>query len=277
MSKRRYSQLTLESTGAPKRSRSMSASSDRYAQRGNDITTENRSVTNQSALGPAGLRKSNSRVKYRLPVKSRLARLEKMVPPIEKHYKLIQDNSVGTITNGSPYSVLLNGIARGDTVQDRTGDQVALGKGHLEMTLQHAPITTNSTIASLAKIVVVLDAQANASALTTTILTNDAGPDVTTPWNFNNYDFWKRFTILHEEVISLETELAGIQGGIVENIKGKFVKFGWDCRDFMADYGGGNAGTIADIRSGFIYLFVWITGTTDVNGRFSSVQYFKDV
>jgi len=243
---------------------------------GNDITTEDRHVTNQQKLGPVGMRKS--KVKSNWSVKKRLAILEKNVTPPEKHYTQLVDQLQTTITNAAPYSALLNGCARGDTVQSRTGDLVHIGKGHLEMILNTVSQTANADTAMTVKVFVVLDTQSNGVAPTTTVLLNSATPNTTTPWNYNNYDFWKRFQILHEEVVKLQPQIAGIQGALVVNNDQRFLKFGWDCKEFPADYGGGTAGTVGDIRSGAIYLFI-ITdnNTTGVNTRWSSVQYFKDV
>lgn len=246
------------------------------AQSGADITTEDRHVTNQQRIGPVGMRKS--KVKSNWSVKKRLAILEKNVTPPEKHYTQLVDQVQATITNAGPYLTLLNGCSRGDTVQNRTGDLIHIGKGHLEMILNNVTQTANADTATTVKVAVILDTQSNATALTTTVLLNSATPNTTTPWNFNNYDFWKRFQILHEEVIKLQPNIAGIQGALVVNNDQRFLKFGWDCKEFPADYGGGTAGTIADIRSGALWLLI-ITdnNTTGVNTRWSSVQYFKDV
>lgn len=241
--------------------------------RGTEVTGETRLVSNQLVYGPAGSRKRGM-VKYRWPVRRRLTRLEMAYVKPEKHYKLIQHSSQAA-TFAAPGLVLLNGTVRGDTVQDRTGDRINLGKGHLSGVLHTAAVGASTAYDT--RLMVILDSQSNGSALTTSILFGSATPDPFTMMNFNNYDFYKRFTVLHDEKLTLFDKFTIDAGSNFQPLQdSKAIEFGWDCKQFVADYAGGNAGTIADIRSGSIYLVLLVGNTNAVNLNFDSVQYFTD-
>lgn len=241
--------------------------------RGTEVTGETRLVSNQLVYGPAGSRRRGM-VKYRWPVRRRLNRLEMAYVKPEKHYILAQGTNVSS-TNAAPSLTLLNGCTRGDTVQNRTGDRVNLGKGHISGFLHTSAV--GSPLAYDTRVLVVLDSQANASALTASILFGSTTPQPYTMLNFNNYDFYKRFSVLHDEKLTLKDDFTIDSGNNFGPCQqSKPFDFGWDCKQFVADYAGGNAGTIADIRSGSIYLVIITNNTNAVSFLFDSVQYFTD-
>lgn len=240
--------------------------------KGNDITTQDRNVSNQKTFGPAGSRRRGL-IKRRWPVYKRLARLEAGFVKPEKHYKLTQTATLGA-TSAAPALVLLNGLSRGDTVQDRTGDCVNLGKGHVSGFLHTAG--TGVINAFDARLLVILDSQPNTAALTAAILFGSATPTPQQMYNFNNYDFFKRFTVLHDEKISLNDNMTYDGNSFQPTQNSRPIDFGWDCKQFKADYAGGNAGTIADIRSGSIYMVLITNNSTGLNLNYDAVQYFTD-
>lgn len=204
----------------------------------------------------------------------RVAALEQQV---EKKY-LITSISASGIYQSTPYLVLLNGLARGDTVQTRDGDRVVLGKGFFKGFATFSATAFNNHMNPI-RLYVVLDKESNSTALTSSILLGDASPSAVSLFNFNNYNFWKRFKVLSDSGLVFPIAPAGV---LSTNAPAHTVtadlSCSWDCKKFAANYAGGNAGDVTDIRSGSVYLVA--VASRDSGGTFlltgNAVQYFRE-
>jgi hypothetical protein len=183
------------------------------------------------------------------------------------------------VTNGAGVGsnlALLNGLVRGDTVQQRDGDKVRLLKGHLKGLIYSSTAESDNQ-----KVFVLLDKQANKTQLTYNNILGTNTPIITTLWNFNNINFWDRFEILAELVI--HTDPIPISGSSattpqVFSSQESYFELSWDCKDYFANYQGGTAGTIADITQGALYFGMINASNTASSAScyFNGVQYFKD-
>lgn len=204
----------------------------------------------------------------------RVAALEQQV---EKKY-LITSISASGIYQSTPYLLLLNPLARGDTVQARDGDRVVLGKGFFKGFATFSATAFNNHMNPI-RLYVVLDKESNSTALTSTILLGDASPSATTLFNFNNYNFWKRFKILADTGLRFPIAPAGVLStNAPAHTTTCDLSVSWDCSKFVANYAGGGQGDITDIRSGAVYLVA--VASRDSGAVFlltgQSVQYFKE-
>jgi len=211
-------------------------------------------------------------------VKALMNYVKQNLPAPEKKYNLqtlgINNTTPAGLGNIAP--VLLNAMARGDTVQQRTGDVVSLGKGKLKGQLD----TTNGC--STVRVMIVLDKRPNATALTNAVLFGTSTPAAWTFLDFNNTDVYSRFTILAEKTYDV-ADTAPNSFVTVGNQATTFVDIGWDCNHYTASYKKGNAGTIADIDDGAVYLCMQQSATQGSGGngavglQGNIVQYFTDL
>lgn len=204
----------------------------------------------------------------------RVAALEQQV---EKKY-LITTISQSGIYQSTPYLGLLNGLARGDTVQSRDGDRVVLGKGFFKGFATFSATAFNNHMNPI-RLYVVLDRESNSTALTSTILLGDASPSAVSLFNFNNYNFWKRFKVLADTGLVYPSAPAGVtSANAPAHTTTADLSVSWDCGKYSANYAGGNAGDITDIRSGSVYLVA--VASRDSGAVFlltgNAVQYFKE-
>jgi len=91
---------------------------------------------------------------------------------------------------------------------------------------------------------VVLDKQTNATALTILNVLKSVSPI-----SQKNLDNRHRFTILHDQSFSIEGQVATVSGGISQVVHNWYKK----C-NITVQFNNGNAGTVADIQSGSLYL-----------------------
>jgi len=204
----------------------------------------------------------------------RVAALEQQV---EKKY-LITSISASGIYQSTPYLLLLNGMARGDTVQTRDGDKIVLGKGFFKGFATFSATAFNNHLNPI-RMYIVLDREANSTALTSSILLGDSSPSAVTLYNFNNYNFWKRFKILADTGLVYPIAPAGVLStNAPAHTTTADLSVSWDCGKFSANYAGGNAGDVTDIRSGSVYLVA--VASRDSGATFTltgnAVQYFKE-
>lgn len=163
---------------------------------------------------------------------------------------------VDTVNNTSPTAavatfgtgVLLNGMATGATASDRIGRRVVIKS--LLMRYQFA-MTDTSTFGSPIRILIVYDKQANAAApaITDILLTDHFSSQ-------NNLSNRDRFVTICDVIT---TELGN---------QGQFNSAGVVYKKLNLEtmFNGGSAGTIADITSGSLYMFVAQTGRIGVLG-----------
>lgn len=146
-------------------------------------------------------------------------------------------NSVGAAT-------LLNQCVRGDDIGDRTGREIIMKS--IELSCFTIPVAASP--GSSGRFIVVYDRQSNGVAPTWAMV---VGAPSTT--NFKNLDNRKRFKILFDKTI--------IMSDVGQSESHNF--FTWYRRlRHPVTYNAGNAGTIADINTGALYLLTY--GSTGI-------------
>lgn len=157
--------------------------------------------------------------------------------------------------------VLLNGCIQGTEATQRLGRKITMTSLYVKGALQFAP---TGTLGGYVRIAVVHDKQSNGTApgITDVFLSND----LNSPNNLTNSD---RFT----KVADFESGIVSANGDCVAPIE--FY------RKLMLEtaYNTGNAGTVADIASGSLYMFICNNGnftTTAPTIRLQSRVKFLD-
>lgn len=144
---------------------------------------------------------------------------------------------------------LMNGLTRGDQINQRGGRQVRFKSIQLKGTISRSSASTG--VGDRLRIVVFIDKQANASAPSFSDLFENvlgATPNVST---FRNLDNRKRFVILNDRVYNLDADDPSREYNYYRKL------------DMKTIYDDGNAGTIADITTNSLYVMV--VSNTSVN------------
>lgn len=134
---------------------------------------------------------------------------------------------------------LLNGIARGDDISERNGRQVVM-KALEFKGVTYA--TTGTGVDQIHRILIVYDHQANAAAPTAAnILASNA---YLSPANL---EYRQRFQILADKLVYINASAEAATGKLV-NLNKRM--------NLPVTFNSGDAGTIADITTGSLYLLV---------------------
>lgn len=150
----------------------------------------------------------------------------------EMHFTDVTASVTPTTT---PALVLLNGISIGDTASTRTGQSIKMDRSDFRFTL-----AVNATsVTNFVRIIVVVDKQTNASAMTSADLLVSA--TVVSPYSFGSQN---RFIPLYDETFALHAT-AGV--GAITKVVGLNT-------NQHVTYNTGNAGTVADIVTNSVYL-----------------------
>lgn len=153
------------------------------------------------------------------------------------------DTSVSTDVNTTTSPILLNGIARGDALDERIGRQVLMRSIQFNLRFQ---VTVGTGIAQFCRCTIVYDKQTNAAALTNTNVFVEN--TVNAPRLLENR---KRFRILYDETFFLSEDATTGCGHVLK---------GYQRVNLPVEFNSGDAGTVADITTGSLYLV--LTGTT---------------
>jgi len=156
---------------------------------------------------------------------------------------------------------LLNGCIQGTEATNRIGRKIVMSSLYLKGTFN---LATTSTGGGTARIIVVYDKQANGTtpAITDVLLSDD----VLAPNNLSNRDRFTKICDFETDVISVN----GINSVSVETYRRLNLE---------TMYNTGNAGTIGDITSGSLHMFVAQSGfilTAAPNGRWTARVKFSD-
>ena len=157
---------------------------------------------------------------------------------INTEFKSLDTAVTATITS-TPVITLLNGCAKGDTLNTRDGRQIRLKSVavNLQCTMHATPLD------DMLRVMLVIDKQPNVTALVIgDLLVN------TNMGSMRNLDNRKRFVILRDERVVLS-----VGGGT--NTFWQYYKE----LDMHTIYDGSDAGTIADITSNALYLIIFST------------------
>lgn len=165
-------------------------------------------------------------------------------------------NSTGTIT-------LINGCARGDGLADRIGRKTFMKS--VQMRLYAAP-TASTGLEQMGRVLVVYDKQANASATTIADVLTSASV-----FAFPNLSGALRYQIIMDQVFPL-TDNTGTSG--LPHVMNEFRSL-----KLPVHYNAGDAGTIADITTGALYVITLgnlSAGTTDATANISTRVRYTD-
>jgi len=152
---------------------------------------------------------------------------------------------------------LLNGITRGDDINQRNGRTVNMTTVQIKIRLNC--VTTPAFCQT--RVLLVYDKQTNGTAFTTGDLIGDVPPvHSSTIFNFILLENRRRFIVLKDEMYLLG------QSGFYE-------KFYWGFWTVVVDlpvvFNAGNAGTVADISTGSLYLVSMSDTSALSNNTFS--------
>ncbi|AUM61657.1 capsid [uncultured virus] len=137
---------------------------------------------------------------------------------------------------------LINGIGRGDDINQRNGREIVMKSIEVKFTLQ---VTPGTGTAQVHRVVLVYDRQTNGTALTWADVYG-AGPTILSVRNLENR---KRFKVLMDRTFNMGAAVVQTVGGhnfITDSFYRKM--------NHPVTFNAGNAGTVADITTGSLYL-----------------------
>lgn len=211
------------------------------------------------AVGPRAMRDAAVAVARRAPlvVGPNVAERGLVLAPGE--FKSV-DTNVNTAADTTGGVTLLNGMARGDDINQRQGRQVTLRSIELRLLSRVAPGTG---IDQRHRILIVYDRQTNGAAPAITDILSSA--NVLYPRNLENR---QRFRILFDRLHTLNASGEPGSGRI----------FKWYRRlNHPVTFNAGAAGTVADIQTGSLYAIVFGTeapgGTAGIVSGIVRVRY----
>jgi len=151
-------------------------------------------------------------------------------------------SSTGTIS-------LLNGVPRGDDIDERVGRQITMKSIEFHLIAQHkAPEA--GLIPATFRALIVYDRQTNGAALTVEQVLDSAAPGITrtiVPKNLENRD---RFLILRDMKFGLAASVA------TDFMSAPKVAKVYQGVTLPVTFNAGDAGTVADITTGSLYLIL---------------------
>lgn len=159
--------------------------------------------------------------------------------PSKAEFKFVDVASTTTAANSTGSVVLLNGIARGDSVSERTGRQVTMRSVYLQYELY---ATVGTGLNQIHRVMLVLDKQVNAT--TPSVADIVSSGDVR---GFRNLDNRNRFAILidrHYEIAQSTTTGTHQFDKIYRRL------------NTITTYNNGDAGTVADIKTNALFLVI---------------------
>jgi len=149
-------------------------------------------------------------------------------------------NTTGTL-------VLLNGIARGDEISERNGREIMMKS--IQITMKSAA-TAGTGLPQAMRALVVYDKQANAAAPTVAQIL-EGGLDSRVTTRMRNLENRKRFVILMDEVFTVGP--LGVNVGALGADPNHVLKW-YKKVHLPVEFNSGDAGTVADITTGSLYL-----------------------
>jgi len=213
--------------------------------------------------------------KKNVTLKDKVKNIEKALKTNEVKY-LLTNNVFYTLTT-TPTVLLLNGCARGDTIQQRTGDSIRALQFEVSGIMK---TTLNASI----RIMIVSDKNPENTAIKFSAVTpaknymfagaTNANLLTYQMYNFNNTSIDEEFRVFYDKTFTLQTTNIYTQNF---RIKQRI--------DVECEYKGGNAGTVADLTKNALYMIMWAQrdNNTDPSSDFGGTVvtmdnclYFKD-
>jgi len=147
------------------------------------------------------------------------------------------DTAISQVQDTTGAVTLLNGIARGDDINERSGRQVTLKSIQMKV---FSTATSGTGIDQIQRIMVIYDRQTNAAALTIAQVLNSASP-----MSQRNLENRARFTILYDKTFPINAD----------GESGSKRYFSWYRKlNHPVTFNSGDAGTVADITTGSLYF-----------------------
>lgn len=154
---------------------------------------------------------------------------------------------------------LLNGIARGDEINERTGREVMMRSIQLNVLFKS---TIATGVDQQQRLLIVYDRQTNATACTMAQVVSAVS--LLSPRNLENR---RRFKILFDELVVISQTVAAEEGN--QKIKRFYRRL-----RHPVTFNSGDAGTVADITTGSLYAIAYgseaagvTAGTITINSR----------
>lgn len=185
---------------------------------------------------------------------------------------VITETSNTNLTNATPTTLLLNGMAQGDTNTTRDANRIRWNSLELRFIFASG---TSLTEPHPVRMMLVRKIPTKGATITLSNLIGDASPDFLDTFNVNSIDFkstykvyWDKHFMLYPQVFdnsASATSTESLAGGPSEVIGVIRTKLG----GFITDYGLGNAGTVADIDMNGLFLITFTDNSTaDAVGHF---------
>jgi len=151
------------------------------------------------------------------------------------------DTTTAQNINSTSAVTLINGIARGDDISDRVGRQITMKS--ISVRGQMA-VTAGTGVDQAGRVLIVYDKQANAAAPTAAQVISAAGDgyDIYRPPNLENR---MRFVILYDRTFRLNASAEPSSVQLVTCYRRV---------NLVTTFNSGDAGTVADIVTGSLYL-----------------------
>ena len=150
---------------------------------------------------------------------------------------------------GAPIIKLLNGIARGDDINERNGRQVIMKSVQINMVFRPSSTQANQ-LPTVVRMMLVYDKQTNATAPT---IANILAPPGSEPWNcaaLRNLEYRDRFIVLKDDFIPIASATAtALQMPYTPHKV--FLPI-----NLPVTFNAGDNGTVADIATGSLYLIM---------------------
>lgn len=216
-----------------------------------------------------------------------IARPMRMAPVATRGYRFPNKGEKKTIdvthTNNAvsttPYIQLMNGCIQGTDYTQRIGRKIYMNSFYLRGSIRNydasGPIA-NTTPCVLARVMVVCDMQPNGTVFAATDLLNTATSY--SQLNLNNRD---RFKVLMDKQYTFDPYLfsATASSSFASTVNQIWPMKKYKKINMESVFNAGNAGTIADINSNAIYLFIItdvVAGTANVQIEATTRIRFQD-
>lgn len=191
-------------------------------------------------------------------LKRQVQKIAKQVYPL--NYKYILATTVTyatTINNSSPAAYLLNGIATGTDELSRVGDICQLHNLDLAMNIAAQATLTRQTFV---RVMLIWEGKSALAALASFSQVLDSATPQTFAQRNNTTRDPKRFRILYDRTLALGPRTGASNYAVPDNVRVHIKrKLG-----LVTDYSRGTAGTVSDIDTGVLTLFIF-TDTGDAN------------
>jgi len=149
----------------------------------------------------------------------------------------------------APTVQLINGVARGDDINERIGRQITMRSVQVSAVLV-PNVTQASQVPSCVRMMIVYDRQANAAAptLASVLVMHNVTSAIV---GIRNLEFRERFQVIKDDIISLPgSSSTAYQDG--PRIWKVYLPV-----NLVTTFNSGDAGDIADIATGSLYLFMF--------------------